>query len=454
MTHAQKIIWPWNSAKWQDMRDKFVDSKIASIVDMDCKISSMYMKGIKISPRQISEMFNQYYSDDQYKEGRVPQDHFVNKILPFMQSLLGSAQKNFKGCNQYVLTSEVCTNVSFNRVQIATIITAMWFGLFNYQYVSKGPCKMADLPEPTFAHAWLNQNMFFLRCILNYFSRVYEYMSGDQEKRDLFEAGNVIFQRSKAVNNVEWLTSDKPLTEIAIGDGRSDDAPTKMIVGYASELIGGVELFKDGMTQECVILLTRPECLIATIICANLAEDSLTVMGVEKMSQYTGYGSSVGFLRDHRDTVKIGYSKDETEAMAQCSIIFIDASNRSAGRSQFIDDFERDLNKAYCGFSSVKFKSIQPIATANWSYKFQGANTQLKFIQMLLAASQASKSLYYYPFGRDFENQLIPFVEWLEGMKLTVGGLFGMYLSLLDELTTIKNPRFGDVDIFAHMMGQ
>lgn len=450
----QKIIFPWNSAKWSDIKTKFIDSKISSIAEMDSKISSMHVgSNNKIHTRQITEMFTQYYSDDKYSKDRVDKDHFINDILPFLQSLLASGPRNFKSFEAHVLAPGFESNVSFNRLQAATIITAMWFGLFNYNYLTRGSCKLDQFPDPVFTHAWSDQSMFFLSCMMNYFSRVYDYMHMDEDNQSLFAAGNIIVKRSK-YTPVDWLASSALITEVALGEGLSDDAPTKLITSYSSELIGGDELFKGGMSQECVVLLTRPECIIATLVCARLTDaESVVVLGAEKMSQYTGYGASVQFSHNLTSQAKLGYSTDETEVMTRCAIIFIDASKQTDGKSQFVDNFERDLNKAYSGFSSLKFKKVEPIATANWSYKFSGANMQIKFIQQVLAASQAGKSLIYYPFGRDFDSQVAPFIEWMMGAGMTVGKLFGLYLQLLDHIHSVKNPRFSDVDIFDFMMG-
>lgn len=447
---TQRIIWPWETKKWPEVKYKITD-KIHSIVDMDSRIASMYSN--KLRPRLITELFNIYYSDEQYATDRIPQDIFIEQIIPHMQSLIEAAPKTFRAFNAGVLVQS--NNIALNRPQIATIMACIWFGLFDYNYLTSGEYKIEDFPEPTFINVFLSQNIFAFQCLINYFARVFQYMnSTDKNVRDLFNAGIIILARNHLSESPDWVNSDTPISEIYIGEGTPDDAPTKMHTAYAHEFIGG-DLFSRALTQEEVILLVRPECIVATLFCARLVDDcAQIVIGAEKMSQYVGYGSSIKFLSNFVDKTSKGYSSDDTEVMTQCAVVFIDAASRTSGLSQYIHDFQRDLDKAYCGFNSLKFSKhgIQ-VASGNWTYGFNGNNMQIKFLQQVLAASQADKCLVYYPFGKDFEDKIIPFIDWIARNNFTVGTLFQAYLRLIQGYYHSNHTsRLSDIDIFTGLL--
>lgn len=453
MNGGQKIIWPWQTQRWPEVRAKFTDSKIMSIPDMESRISSLYTG--KLRPKYISEMFNNYYNDPQYESGRVPKEIFIDKVLPYMQKLVENAQKTFRGHDARVLAPGENVNIIFTRPQVATIVTCMWFGLFNYKFIGKGDCKLDMMPDPTFLHAFTNQNMFILQCMVNYFTRVYQCMNHeDKSERDLFNAGCIVFKRNVLISIPDWIShTSTPITEIAIGEGCMDESPVKMRMVYSHDYIGGFELFNNTIAQESIILLTRPECLVATIICAKLNDnETLTIIGTEKISAYGGFGSSIKFIKNFEDPTSKGYSNDDTEVMTQCAIVFMDASPRTTSVSQFIDDFDRDLNKAFCGFNSLKFSKIECAATSNWPFGFNANNVQLKFIQQVMASSLAQKTLIYYPYGRDFESKVETFIEWVIANKLTVGGLYNCYLMALQECYTGEKTRLENVDIFDIIM--
>lgn len=449
----QRLIWPWETRKWPEIKSKITD-KIHSIVDMDSRISSMH-RG-KMRPRQITELFTTYYADDAYAKDRVPQEVLINNIIPCIQKLIDNAQKTFRGFNSKLLTPGVETNISFTRPQVATIIACIWFGLFNYNYVSKGEYKIEDFPEPTLMNVFSNQNIFVLQCILNYFARVYAAInSQDKDEQALFNGSIVVLQRNvfPKEKSIDWINSDIPIGEICIGEGNVDDSPAKLHVVYAHDFIGG-DMFKGSLTQEEVMLLTHPECLIATLFCARLeSNEALTIFGAEKMSQYTGYGSSVKFVSNYVDSSPHGFSADETEAMVQRCLIFIDASPRTSGQNQYIHDFDRDLTKAFIGFNSISFsKSGTQISTGNWTYGFNGNNMQIKFIQQILAAAAADKCLIYHPFGRDFEDRVLPFIDWIMRNDFTIGDLYALYIDLMKKCCSGPHSRLNDLDVFSALM--
>lgn len=450
---TQRIIWPWATKKWADVYAKITD-KISSIVEMDAVITTIFIG--KLKPRQITNTFNLYHNDEQYARDRLSTEQIVNEIIPFMQKLIKDAPKTFKDFDSRVLVPDVASNIVFTRPQIATILACIWFGLFDYNYISGGKFTIDSFPEPSFINIFTNQNIFALQCLMTYFNKIRQYMTNpDEDVRAIFSASNVIFKRAVLTGEIDWINSEVPICRIQTGhDIYVDKEPTKLFTAFAHEYIGG-DMFRGPLTQEEIMLLVFPECIVATLICGVLGnKESLTVFGVERISDYSGYGSSVRFTGRYEDITPRGYSPDETEVMIQRGIIFIDACPRTSTKSQFIDDFMRELDKAYCGFSSLNFsRDGEPIACGNWSYGFNGNNMQLKLLQQILAASQAGKSIVYCPVG-DLANSMKDYLFYFEKNteKFTVGAILCAYIEIIKEKYTGSAARIHDIDIFTSII--
>jgi poly(ADP-ribose) glycohydrolase len=452
----QRVIWPWETRKWIDIKTK-ISQPINSIIELDSRIASLQQG--RIHPRQLVEIFNRLQNNDQAH-------NFITKIVPMMQQLLEHAPKTFHKLDSRVLCCGENSNIVINRLQAATIISGMWFGLFDYDYLSKSHKKMSvieNFSEPNFQNGFESYNIFMLQCLLNYFERVYNYLNDTEDIKNLFESENIIIKRNFLINIPDWKNIKTPISSILIGCGPDDingvptigtidDSPAKIHTIYAHEFIGG-EMFKENLTQEEITILIRPELLTATIFCEKLGtNETITVFGAEKMSQYAGIGSSVRYVGNFIDNASIGYSTDETSAMVQHAVIFMDASPKTSGVSQFITDFERDLNKAFCGFNSIPFKKRESVAIGNWTYGFMGGNIQLKFIQILLASNLANKDLIYYPTGKDFEEKIIIFNDWIQQNKLTIGDLFKLYIDLIKKSYSGPQSRLHELNIFECLM--
>lgn len=438
-----RIVLPWDTKNWAKTKE-IISSPINSIVDMDSKISTLN-RGL-LKPRVINELFNKYFTDDEYVKDRITQEHFIDNILPMMQSLILNGRKLFRETKIFPLISGSTSNITLTRRQAATIISCAWFGLFSYNYVLGRD--IDDFPEMTLINIFTEQNMFALQCFLTYFDRVYYYISN---KTPEFISGIIILSRNFISSFPRWEVVDKPITEVMIGEGNVDDSPTKLQVGYCEDYIGG-ELFKDPINQGDLTLLIRTESLVSLLFCERMsANESINVFGCEKFVNYTGYGSGIRFTSKYNDDIK--YGKIANEFMAQHSIIFIDASPKTSTTDQMITEFDRDLNKAYCGFSSLQFPRLENISSGNWSYRFRGCNMQVKFIQQVLAASYANKCLVYHPNNHDFEEQVIPFIDWIIDNKLTIKDLYVSYLSTIKNFYAEKGNR-NNIDIFARIMDE
>lgn len=457
----QHIIWPWEGSHWPSIRSK-LSEPIPNVVELDSRIASL--RSVKTRPRLLHELFDAYYSCDDYINQRPSINFFFGKILPMLQKLVLDAPKIFKGFSGRLLLPGQNTNITITRLQAATIVAGIWFGLFDFDYISPGKVKINEFSEPTFMYAIESANTTVFQFLISYFTRLYYYTAQDIESNDSsdppsdkhvdksrFHNGLIIIKRNVLTTNIDWENIPAPIIEPAVGSGHPDDSYALMHTAYAHQFIGG-DMFKSSLTQEELMLLIRPECMACLLFCARLGvNESISVMGSEKVSQYNGIGSSIRFLEPYYDTTPD--TKVNGNTIIRNCVIFIDATQKSSSNSQMIDDFDRDLAKAYCGMMSIDNKESSAeisVACGNWAYGFNGSNMQVKFIQLLIAASLAKKTLEYYPIGRDFEAQLLPFIDWMQRENLRINDLYGMYNDLIEDLP--KNARLGELNVFEAIM--
>lgn len=447
---AQKIIFPWHTQAWENIKDRILKTPINSIVDMDSRISSLSCGRIK--PRQITTLFGLYFESP----GAMSQQIFVGEIIPMLQQLVRDAPRVLRD-PVYILGPDIITNVELSCLQCATIIACVWFELFDYNYIetsdgenkqrSRGRGRKEDsgsggstvtmklMPYLTFQNIFEEGNnggMFALSCLVNYFRRLHSDIP----------ARSVIFKRNVILHQ-NWKDATMPICEVLLGSDFVDDSPSQMHCVYAHEYIGSVDMFKGSVTQESIILLTRPETIVAALLCAKLGpNETLTVIGAEKMSLHRGFGSSVTFVRDYIDDVE-----DSGVSTLPLACVFMDASQQTSGKGQLVNDFDRDLNKALCGITSVYSEDV---ACGNWTHGFNGVNMQLRFLQLLLATSRAEKKLMYYSFSTEFESRIEQFMAWVDGTGITTGELYMEYKHMMADI--LRNgkevSKLADLDIF------
>jgi Poly (ADP-ribose) glycohydrolase (PARG) len=455
----QHVIWPWKTKNWPKIKSALTEP-INNFIDLDAKIASL--RESKTRPRLLHELFDLYYSNDDYQNVRIESVVLFGKILPTLQKLILDGPRAFKNFSGRLLLPGQSTNITITRRQAAIITACMWFGLFEYDYIAPGhsapghsapghsasghsphvhtPLTIDEFSEPTFMYGIEAGNVSVLQFMLAYFERLGTLLDTAD-----FENGILIIQRA-VLKPHNWADDSRQVITPTIGEGRSDDTFAPVQIAYAHQFIGG-DLFKSSITQEELTLLIRPECLSMLIFCARLdRNESVCIYGAEKFSQYSGIGSSIRYLEKYGDTTSRGHSGG-TIMLKNC-IVFIDATQKSAARDQAMGEFDRDLNKAFCGMGM--YHGAGGVACGNWSYGFNGSNMQVKFIQLLLAASAVGRSLEYHPIGRDFEKQLLPFIDWVVREKITIGELYGTYKDLVSSLS--GTARFGDLNIFESLM--
>jgi hypothetical protein len=432
----QYIIWPWEIKSWGDRKSK-ISAKITSIVELDNRIVSCGA----IKPNQVSACFTAYFDTP----GAIPLDGVLH-ILPTLQKFVVEGPKLFRDIKIPTLSNTASThNVVFTRPQIATILSCAFFGLFRYDYVARD---IEQFPEFTLTNIFSCQNVSALGFILHYFLRIHEIGGSDSALNQFISSRVIVMRAATAVP--DWARSSAPIIAGDLGRGFYDEDTAPVHLTSAHNYLGG-ELFKHTISQEELILLTRPECLIAALICPLLSHNEVVaVLGSEKLTSHSGIGTNIKCTGKYNDETKLGHSLDQAETMRQNVIVFMDASQKTSGQSQCITEFDRDLCKAYSAMSIIAGNIS--VASGQWSYAFNGSNIHVKFIQLLLAASQARKQLIYYPLSSDTADECAVFINWLQESRITVGQLYNTYQRVIRAKSQEVNGSLSNTDIFGCIM--
>ena len=339
-----------------------------------------------------------------------------------------NAPKNFKGVNAGMLNSP--GNICFTRPQVATILACVWFGLFEFNYSSSADREKFN---PSLADAVNNKNIFVIQCWMNYFKCVYDYYNTDDDHLLVFTSGIIIIKRGEKLTCPNLTANNSRITDIKICDGAMDDSSAKIRVIAASNYVANGSqntpyahaVFGGSLSEEELVMLIRPECMIVLLFCGLSPRNSVTVIGAEKITKYVGYGSNVIFAGNYIDPATRGYSPGDTEILYQTAITFLFAKYSNDPQAQFKNDFNSTIENFYNGMSELKLTKRAQIAINSWDYN--GLNSQLKFIQMIIAATLANKSIYYY--GRP--QMINKFVDWLVNSKITIAELYTQTVNLI-----------------------
>jgi hypothetical protein len=454
----QHIILPWDSPKWELIKERLTP-EIKSIADLDNRIVMLHSG--KIHARILIDLFNKYFSDntirDQYSEADI-----IDKLIPLLRELILNGKKIFNGKVLRVLSEGSC-NITMTRQQVAVLLACAWFGLFNFygiNHLSPGAVKLRNFSKFGLIDLFMSGNVHAFQCILRYFMRVNEYINGKNIAiKKLFESSVIIYHRRELLPQCvpNFARCDKPLCDVDVG-GPIDAFPEHIFkVNFSTPYICE-NCFRDcNLNYEEIMFLMHLECFPATLLVSSLRDnDSLIILGAEKMSTLGGFGSNVRYDSHYNYDASTahmpptGRSSSGNENIIKSAIICIDASRAYDQRAQLIENFDRDLLKAYCGFSAFNFPD-NTIMTGHWSSITFSGNTQLKFLQQLLAASICDKNIVYYITSRDFEEQIDEFIKFIRETDLLVGELYQMYRMLMERCIRGK-VRLSELNIFDALM--
>ena len=237
------------------------------------------------------------------------------------------------------------------------------------------------------------------------------------------------------------------MCEISLGKANFVDAAVEQShLCFCSEFINA-DMFSGSLCHDEIMSLVRPECFLACVFCSRLTDsETVIVYGAEKVADRTGYGASIRF-QNLTEAIPAPTAVVDGAVVAANSVVFIDASPRTSGRSQFLADFDRDLAKATIGMIASAPPGVS-IACGHWVAGHAGSNMQVKFIQQVLAASMAGRPLVYYPFGQEISLGIEALLPALD--RMTIADLYLNYLDIIDR----SGSNLTNLDVFGCLIDE
>lgn len=404
---TQHIIMPWETSRWPVIHAA-CERKINTPGEFEIFLSTVRLQRVK--PKHIVNLLAQYQQMD-----RPPHPYEdVWSAIACAQLAIKEGPKRFQDHSMRVLTHG---NIVFNTQQTETMVACGWFGIMDYDYVSPGPIPIESFSDPN-----MGESTFILGALICYF------LAKKPTRK-------IILRRAEPAT-YDWLASEHPIIDPLLGELglHHDDSYSNAIWAPSREFIGG-DLFTNTLTIDEVLIATRLDSFASVIICPRLQDDAVLCFGAKKYCQYAGYGSSTRLMAYDDPT--------EGDEMARTTLLFADASKKQL-EAQYMD-FDRDLNKAYtamCGLPA----NVTSVAVGPWMYGTNPSAHEVKFLQLLLAASACGKTLEYYSVGRDFEDYVEPFMAWLHMANMTVGELYELYHDCVEYMQSCA--RMGEVRLF------
>ena len=224
---------------------------------------------------------------------------------------------------------------------------------------------------------------------------------------------------------------------------------------FANKYLGGGTL-GSGCVQEEIRFLVCPELILSQLIVEELDPDEcLIIVGAERYSNYSGYGSTFKFAGNYVDrTPRDAWGRKCVEVVA------MDALRFTVSAKQYtLKNIQRELNKAYCAFhriepgarhdedsttattpakeatadaspstSSRDGYRLPAVATGNWGCGAFGGDPYLKSLIQLMAAAEAERDVAYFTFGdRQLAQDIHRMHDYLVENEVTVGDLWRFF---------------------------
>ncbi|KAM6951661.1 poly(ADP-ribose) glycohydrolase [Aplochiton taeniatus] len=267
--------------------------------------------------------------------------------------------------------------------------------------------------------------------------------------------GLVTFTRKSLDTPPSWESSQTPLTNLHITcEGTIEEDGYGMLqVDFANRFVGG-GVTGSGLVQEEIRFLINPELIVSRLFTEALNHNEcLIITGTQQYSKYTGYAQSYKWNGSCHDTTpRDNWQRNCTEIVAIDALQF----------RNFLEQFHptkinRELNKAYCGFSRPEEKSenLSAVATGNWGCGVFGGDSRLKALLQMLAASEAGRDVAYFTFG---DSELMKDVHdmhhFLSQKNVSVGEVFGLLGQYYSSVCKHCPTRLPGVSLYSFIYQQ
>ncbi|KAM4715523.1 poly(ADP-ribose) glycohydrolase [Anableps anableps] len=367
-------------------------------------------------------------------------EHLFDSLLPDMVQL---ALRASELCTKPIplLKRGMNHSITMSQEQVACLLANAFFCTFPRRNSRKTEyCNYPDINFFRLFEGSSSRKIEKLKTLMCYFKSV-------TEKKP---TGLVTFSRQRLDNPPNWKSSPTLLTRLHITcEGTIEDDGYGMLqVDFANKFVGG-GVIGAGLVQEEIRFLINPELIVSRLFTEALDDNEcLIITGTQQYSKYTGYAQTYKWAGCHQDTTP----RDDWRRLCT-EIVAIDALQFKNFLEQFHPNkINRELNKAYCGFSHPEKESqnLAAVATGNWGCGVFGGDARLKALIQMLAAAEAGRDVAYFTFG---DSQLMTDVHnmhfFLTQRNISVGevyDLLGQYYSSVCKNCLRRRP---DVNLYS-----
>ena len=368
-------------------------------------------------------------------KGFMDLSEFFKKTYPSMVQLALRMPELFPSGELDVLKpgeSPHCT-LTFTREQVGCLLVHMFLCTFS--------------SPPKWNRFWANFGVWYnsksqptiayIKSLLNYFGQIHTIAAPNAPKE------TITFHRKNLTSPPDWSSSATPISTavtIATDPGhtpKTDDAE----VVFANKDIS----FGTSGTQEEAKLAMSPETCIIVLLAPTLSDtEAISIRGAKRFGSYEGIGREVRFSGTCIET-----HDWNNRSLIAMDALEIDLESDWSVSSELEEKYmQRELNKAFCGFTSHDLGTpYVSIATGHWGCGSFGGNKYVKALVQLMAASEAKSSLHFrdvpakpcshdpssgscdpdlkaHDTKSDFEQHFTALLIQLERSKVTVGQLY------------------------------
>jgi len=400
----QTLDYPWKYSDWSTTKDK-ITNKVTSLMEIDTLLVNLSRNSIR--SRSVYELFNKYYDDNNWNptllHERVPLDKFLNEIFPWMQNLIYLGQRTFHNIPEIpLLTPDNPASIILSQHQVVTLISCIWFCVFDYDYVSSGHYTSEDFPIPTFNNIFNSNGLFSLQCLMGYFNKA--YLNRDVSR-------NIIFKRITKELDPAVAQSTAPV-RLNVSSG----GPSPRLTLINTSGLFDCSFGQDLKEAECM-LLTHPETIPIVLFCSELTDTStVAVIGAECVSKWTGLGSNIEYSgKPCADLAPQGF-----RVMLPSALVYSRSYTPAQAR---IDTFLHNISKLYRPASLIPLRCTFKVGIVGWNI-----HDQKTLLELLLAIS-ASNNTLVIPHGGS--QQLLDITKWISTVNITVNELVCVYKEVI-----------------------
>ncbi|KAF7988284.1 hypothetical protein HCN44_007816 [Aphidius gifuensis] len=385
-----------------------LQKKIMSSAQLEAAIFSY---NSKFSNQWNFRALHYFFSETMKKEET---ETFFKNLLPKMVQLALQLPTLVIGSIP-VLKKHKNTTLSMSQLQIASLLANAFFSTFpNYKkYPNVNFYRLfGAYKDDKFQRSLAVSEK--LRCLIHYFRRV----------TSVAPQGTVTFQRRYIPLDdcPEWgkMTHQLPPLHITSKGTIESNAAGLLQVDFANKKVGGGVL-NWGCVQEEIRFVICPE-LIVTRLFTDVLEntEALVITGIEQYSKYEGYGDYFKWNGDFIDE-----TPRDSSGRRKTSVVAMDAYRFTKRKEQYtIQKINRELNKAYVGFSSVESNqdNLPAISTGNWGCGAFRGDPKLKVFIQLMAAAVNKRSLVYFTFGdQALQDSIAEMYSHLIQLEIPIG---------------------------------